>query len=194
MDILTASLIHSFTSISLRPTRRRTYQHCPSQNLELRQRDTRKLQWETAGAARPTGGLPDLDASSAKTCRRKQRVGSRLKESAMTGVGMPVGGRRRADDWFFILLYYWFFPHFFNWSAHSAAPDSLWPQGLQPTRLLSPWDFPGTNAGVGCRLLLQVTEMELIFNTVLASAVQQSESVIHKHITILSGFYSHVGH
>ena len=27
--------------------------------------------------------------------------------------------------------------------------------GLYPTRLLYPWDFPGTNAGVGCHFLLQ---------------------------------------
>ena len=33
--------------------------------------------------------------------------------------------------------------------------DSLWPHGLQPTRLLCPWDFPGHNTGVGCHALLQ---------------------------------------
>ena len=31
----------------------------------------------------------------------------------------------------------------------------LWPQGLQPTRLLCPWDFPGKNTRVGCHVLLQ---------------------------------------
>ena len=29
------------------------------------------------------------------------------------------------------------------------------PQGLEPTRLLCPWDTPGKNTGVGCRSLLQ---------------------------------------
>ena len=29
------------------------------------------------------------------------------------------------------------------------------PHGLQPTRLLCPWDFPGKNAGAGCHFLLQ---------------------------------------
>ena len=29
------------------------------------------------------------------------------------------------------------------------------PHGLQPTRLPRPWDFPGKNAGVSCRFLLQ---------------------------------------
>ena len=28
--------------------------------------------------------------------------------------------------------------------------DSERPHGLQPTRLLSPWDFPGKSTGVGC--------------------------------------------
>ena len=36
-----------------------------------------------------------------------------------------------------------------------VVSDSLRPRGLQPTRLLCPWDFPGKNAGVGCHFLLQ---------------------------------------
>ena len=32
--------------------------------------------------------------------------------------------------------------------------DSLQPHGLQPTRLLCPWDFPGKNTGVGCHFPL----------------------------------------
>ena len=33
--------------------------------------------------------------------------------------------------------------------------DSLQPHGLEPTRLLCPWDFPGKSTGVGGHLLLQ---------------------------------------
>ena len=33
--------------------------------------------------------------------------------------------------------------------------DSLQPHGLQPARLLCPWDSPGRNAGVGSHSLLQ---------------------------------------
>jgi len=33
--------------------------------------------------------------------------------------------------------------------------DSLQPYGLQPVRLLCPWDSPGKNTAVGCRALLQ---------------------------------------
>ena len=41
-----------------------------------------------------------------------------------------------------------------KWSR-SVMSDSLWPHGLQPTRFLCPWDFPGKNTGVGCHFLLQ---------------------------------------
>ena len=39
--------------------------------------------------------------------------------------------------------------------SHSVMSNSLWPHGLQPTRFLYPWDFPGKNIGVGCHFLLQ---------------------------------------
>ena len=38
--------------------------------------------------------------------------------------------------------------------------DSVRPQGLQPTRLLRPWDSPGKNTGVGCHFLLQGLKVE----------------------------------
>ena len=43
-----------------------------------------------------------------------------------------------------------------KWSR-SVVSDSSWPHGLQPTRLLCPWDFPGKSTGVGCHCLLQET-------------------------------------
>ena len=39
--------------------------------------------------------------------------------------------------------------------SRSVVSDSLRPNGLQPARLLCPWDFPGKNTGVGCHFLLQ---------------------------------------
>ena len=39
--------------------------------------------------------------------------------------------------------------------ACSVTYDSLQPHGLQPTRLLCPWNFPGKNTGAGCHFLLQ---------------------------------------
>ena len=40
-----------------------------------------------------------------------------------------------------------------EWSC-SVVSDSSWPHGLQPTRRLRPWDFPGKSTGVGCHCLL----------------------------------------
>ena len=49
-----------------------------------------------------------------------------------------------------------------KWS-HSVMSDSSRPLGLQPIRLLHPWDFPGKSTGVGCqcllRLLLQILDI-----------------------------------
>ena len=40
-------------------------------------------------------------------------------------------------------------------SLASVASDSARLQGLQPARLLCPWDSPGKNTGAGCHALLQ---------------------------------------
>ena len=57
-----------------------------------------------------------------------------------------------------------------KWS-HSVVSDSSRPHGLQPTRLLRPWDFPGKSTGVGCHCLLQLgtTLVEYNFSTDLCS-------------------------
>ena len=36
----------------------------------------------------------------------------------------------------------------------SVMSDSSWPHGLQPTRLLRPWDFSSKSTGVGCHCFL----------------------------------------
>ena len=41
-----------------------------------------------------------------------------------------------------------------KWSR-SVVSNSSRPHGLQPTRLLHPWDFPGKSTGVGCHCLLR---------------------------------------
>ena len=38
--------------------------------------------------------------------------------------------------------------------SRSVVSNSSRPHGLQPTRLPSPWDFPGKSTGVGCHCLL----------------------------------------
>ena len=44
-----------------------------------------------------------------------------------------------------------------KWSR-SVVSDSQRPHGLQPTRLLRPWDLPGKSTGVECHCLLQVLQ------------------------------------
>ena len=42
----------------------------------------------------------------------------------------------------------------------SVVSNSVRPHGLQPTRLLCPWDSPGKITGVGCHFLLQCMKVE----------------------------------
>ena len=51
------------------------------------------------------------------------------------------------DNWMLLLLLLLL--------SRSVMSDSVWPHGLQPTRLLRLWDFPGKNTGVGCHCLLR---------------------------------------
>ena len=37
--------------------------------------------------------------------------------------------------------------------SYLVMSNSVWPHGLQATRLLHPWDFPGKSTGVGCHCL-----------------------------------------
>ena len=64
--------------------------------------------------------------------------------------GSPIPGilQARTLEWVAIS-----FSNVWKWSC-SVVSDSQRPYGLQPTRLLRPWDFPGNSTGVGCRCLL----------------------------------------
>ena len=56
--------------------------------------------------------------------------------------------------------------------------DSSRPHGLQPTRLLRPWDFPGKSTGVGCHYLLrQLLSRVQLFVTPWTAACQGSLSI-----------------
>ena len=70
--------------------------------------------------------------------------------------GSPIPGilQARTLEWVAIS-----FSNTWKWKwkwSHSVVSDSSWPHGLQPTRLLRPWDFPGKSTGVGCHCLLQL--------------------------------------
>ena len=49
-----------------------------------------------------------------------------------------------------------------KWS-HSVVSDPQWPHGLQPSRLLRPWDFPDKSTGVGCHCLFQWDDIDWLF-------------------------------
>ena len=52
--------------------------------------------------------------------------------------------------------------------SRSVMPDSLRPHGLQPTRLLCPWDFPGKSTGVGWHISKVIS---LLFNMLSCSVI-----------------------
>ena len=70
-----------------------------------------------------------------------------------------------------------------KWSR-SVVSDSSRPHGLQPSRLLRPWDFPGKSTGVGCHCLLQ-----LLFYTLLISSKTLC-SILLGHLTLRFIFIS----
>ena len=51
----------------------------------------------------------------------------------------------------------------------SVVSDSQRPHGLQPTRLLHPWDFPGKSTGMGCHCLLAASKCDFYFWNVIIS-------------------------
>ena len=70
------------------------------------------------------------------------------KEMILCPLGVRVGGLA------FINIKY-FHMSKSNCASHSVMSSSLWPHGLQPTRLLYPWNSPGKNIGVDSHSLLQ---------------------------------------
>ena len=63
-----------------------------------------------------------------------------------------------------------------KWSR-SVVSDSLRPHGLQPTRLISPWDFPGKSAGVGCHRLLPCC----VYNSILCVHLCAFPVYVHQY-------------
>ena len=53
--------------------------------------------------------------------------------------------------------------------SRSVVPDSSQPHGLQPTRLLRPWGFPGKSTGVGCHCLLRYSFLDNLLSYTLES-------------------------
>ena len=64
--------------------------------------------------------------------------------------------------------------------SRSVGSNSQRPQGLQPTRLLRPWDFPGKSTGVGCHWNLAnlVQILTLLLKMLYHRAILPIDSVI----------------
>ena len=69
-------------------------------------------------------------------------------DGSSPGCTIPGTFQARTLEWVAIS-----FSNAWKWSC-SVVSDSSWPHGLQPTRLLGPWDFPGESTGAGCHCLL----------------------------------------
>ena len=69
------------------------------------------------------------------------------------GSAVPGIPQARTLEWVAIS-----FSNAWKWNR-SVVSDSLRPLGLQPTRLLRPWDFPGKSTGVGCHCLLRFSTL-----------------------------------
>ena len=64
----------------------------------------------------------------------------------------------------------------------SVVSGSLRPHGLQPARLLCPWDSPGKNTGVGSHSLLQGIFLTQVFNLSLPHCRHILHSLSHHGI------------
>ena len=65
-----------------------------------------------------------------------------------------------------------------KWSC-SVISNSWRPRGLQPTRFLHPWDFPGTSTGVGCHCLLHEVTLSAGFQVVVTECVHKAAALPH---------------
>ena len=71
-------------------------------------------------------------------------------DGSLPGSPVPRILQARTLEWVAIS-----FSNAWKWKwSRSVMSDSSRPHGLQPTRLLHPWDFPGKSTGVGCHCLL----------------------------------------
>ena len=75
------------------------------------------------------------------------------KDSSPPGAAVPGILQARTLEWVAVS-----FSYAQKWKVKVKSlsrSNSLRSHGLQPTRLLRPWDFPGKSTGVGCHCLLR---------------------------------------
>ena len=97
-----------------------------------------------------------VPAAAAAAAKSLQSCPALCKPIDGSPPGSPVPGtlQARTLEWVAIS-----FSNAWKWKwSRSVVSNSLRPHGLQPSRLLCPWDFLGKSTGVGChRLLLRGT-------------------------------------
>ena len=70
-----------------------------------------------------------------------------------------------------------------KWSC-SVVSDSLRPHGLQPTRLLHPWDFPGKSTGAGCHCLLRCHMLAVLKSVDFRPAELESSGNLRHYVNL----------
>ena len=90
---------------------------------------------------------------------------------------------------FFTTSATWEAPHqlLLSCQVTSVVSDSVQPHGLQPTRLLHPWDSPGKSTGVGCHCLL-LHQQQVVWNSRPESAYSSNKELLLCH----TAFYNYI--
>ena len=64
-----------------------------------------------------------------------------------------------------------------------SCPTLCDPDGLQPAKLLCPWDFPGKNSGAGCHFLFQeILSIQRLYPHLLCPMHWQADSLPLSHL------------
>ena len=113
--------------------------------------------------------LQDLAPASLMSSRFAAK--SLQSDSRPPGSAVPGILQARTLEWVAI-----FFSNAWKWKVKVKLLSKCltsWPQGLQPTRPLRPWDFPGKSTAVGCHCLLRSSRFtfhQICLPSVLASS------------------------
>ena len=105
------------------------------------------------------GWIPNLsviytwDAAAAAAAKSLQLCRTLCNPIDGSPPGSPIPGilQARTLEWVAIS-----FSNAWKWKVKVKSLSCVWPPGLQPTRLLSPWEVPGKSTGVGCHCLLRI--------------------------------------
>ena len=109
--------------------------------------------------------------------------------------GSPIPGILQARTLEWVAMS---FSNAWKWKwSHSVMSDSYRPHGLQPIRLLCPWDFLGKSTGVECHcLLLKMCGIQLkhcLEGRVQLKCLNQKKEIHQVRLTVSSISFSVIG-